>query len=79
MAQLWLIQAINKTSIRMGQQTPAPFQNLPCTQQMTINGNLSLVDADKLFDYKLCLIVLDTESRQMAQQWPILAINNKCI
>jgi len=82
MAQLRTIQATNKTSLQMEQQTPTPPENPPCTQQMTIhlqsiNDNLPLVDADKPFNYNLCLIVLDKESQQMAQWWPIIAIDDK--
>jgi len=80
MEQLWLKLAIDETTSRMEQPTPAPPQNLPCTQQTTIHSqslddNFPLVGDGVSFDYKLRLMELDEELQQMAKRWPILAID----
>jgi len=80
MEKLWPIRAIDVTTSQMDQPTPTPPKNPPRNQKTTtrfqsLDGSLPLVDAVEPFEYKLCLIVLEGECRQMAQQWPILDTN----
>jgi len=82
MEQRWSNLAIDETTSSMEQPTPVPPQNLPCTQQTTIHSqslddNCPLVGDVVSCDYKLRLLELDDEIRQMAKRWPILAIDDK--